>query len=63
MGLELVFGLGALILGVVIAGGLIANRNRNLRNRKIGEAAAKEQYRHPSSYDPEKFRRGLKPDN
>jgi hypothetical protein len=63
MGLELIFGLGALVLGLVIAGGLLANRKRNLRNQRIGEAAAKEQYRHPSSYNPEKFRRGLKPEN
>lgn len=61
MGMELVFGLGALVLGVVIAAGLIANRKRNLRNQHIGEAAAKEQYRHPDSYDPERFRRGLQP--
>jgi hypothetical protein len=63
MGLELIFGLGALVLGLAIAMGLIANRKRNLRNKRIGDAATKEQYRHPESYNPEQFRRGLKPKN
>jgi hypothetical protein len=62
MGLELIFGLGALVLGLAIAMGLVANRKRNLRNKRIGDAATKEQYRHPGSYDPEKFRRGLEPE-
>lgn len=59
MGVELVYGLGALLLAGAIAWAMASNTHRNARNQRIGAAAVREQYRHPDSYDPEKFRRGL----
>ncbi len=62
MGMELVYGLGALLLGGAIAWAMMANKHRSARNERIGDAATREQYRHPDDYDPEKFRRGLIPE-
>lgn len=61
MGMELVFGLGGLIIGAILAYGILANRGRSARNDRIGDAAAREQYKHPESYNPEDFRKGLRP--
>lgn len=60
MGLEAFYGIGTLVLGAVIAYVLLKN-SRNPRNDRIGDAATREQYRHPETYEPEKFRAGLKP--
>jgi hypothetical protein len=60
MGLEVMYGIGALLLGAAICYALLRN-SRNPRNDRIGAAAAREQYRHPDTYEPEKFRAGLKP--
>jgi len=60
MGLELFYGLGAVVLGLAVAWAVFTNKGRSPRNERIGDAATKEQYRHPESYDPEKFRHGLK---
>lgn len=62
MGMELFYGLGAAALGLVLAWAIFTNRGRSARNERIGDAAAKEQYRHPESYNPDKFRRGLEPE-
>ena len=62
MGLELFYGLGAVILGLAVAWALFANKSRSARNQRIGDAATREQYRHPESYEPEQFRRGLTPE-
>jgi hypothetical protein len=61
IGPELFFGIGAIILAVVIAWAILRNRARNHGNDRLTEAATREEYRHPGSYDPEKFREGLKP--
>jgi hypothetical protein len=60
--MELVYGLGALLLGGAIAWAMASNTHRSARNQRIGAAAVREQYRHPDSYDPGKFRRGLTPE-
>ena len=52
--------IGAIILGLVLAYAIFRNRSRNPRNEQIAEAATREEYRHPDSYDPQTFRRGLK---
>ena len=53
--------IGAIILGLVLAWGIFRNRQRNRGNDRIGEAAARDQYQHPNSYDPEKYRAQLGP--
>jgi hypothetical protein len=58
---ELLFGVGVLILGVAIAWALVRNKYRNRANDAITDAATREQYTHPNSYDPNKFRHGLGP--
>jgi hypothetical protein len=56
------FGLfGAIVLGAVMAYADFRNRKQNPRNVRIAEAATREEYRHPDSYNPETFRQGLKP--
>lgn len=57
----LILAIGAIILGLVLAWAVFRNQSRNRANDRIGDAAAREQYRHPESYDPEKFRAGLGP--
>jgi hypothetical protein len=61
IGPELFFGIGAIILAAVIAWAILRNRARNRGNDRLTEAATREEYRHPGSYDPKKFRQGLKP--
>jgi hypothetical protein len=57
----LLLAIGAIILGLVLAWGIFRNRRRNRANDRIGDAAAREQYQHPNSYDPEKYRAQLGP--
>ena len=52
----LLLAIGAIILGLVLAWGIFRNRQRNRANDRIGDAAARDQYQHPHSYDPEKYR-------
>ena len=60
MGLEVVYGIGALLLAAAIGYALL-RKSRNPRNDQIGDAAVREQYRHPETYKAENFRAGLKP--
>lgn len=59
--LELFYGLGTFILGAAVAWAVIRNSQRNHANDAVTEAATREEYRHPNSYDPEKFRAQLQP--
>jgi hypothetical protein len=61
IGPEIFFGIGAVILLAVIAWGVVRNRQRNRANDPITEAATREEYRHPNSYDEEKFKAQLHP--
>ena len=56
----LIYGIGALILIVVLYFGVKASRGRNRANDKITDAAVRAQYKEGDNYDPEKFRRQLK---
>jgi hypothetical protein len=51
--------IGAVVLTIVLAYSLFRNRNRSPRNERIAEAATREEYRHPDSYNPKPFRDGL----
>lgn len=55
-----VYGIGALLLAAAIGYALLGN-SRNSRNDRIGDAATREQYHHPETYQPAEFRAGLKP--
>jgi hypothetical protein len=59
--MEAFFGIGGAILGFALAWGLFRNQSRNRANDRVGDAAAREQYQHPNSYDPEKYRTQLGP--
>jgi hypothetical protein len=63
MGQEIFIHIGVVVLGIALAYAIITNRrkNRNPVNDMIGNAAAKEQYRNPEGYDPEKYRENLQP--
>jgi hypothetical protein len=51
--------IGAVVLGLVLAYASLRNRSRSRKNDQIGQAATREEYRHPESYNPQKFRDGL----
>jgi hypothetical protein len=52
---------GPAILGLALAYGVFQNRKRSRREIRVGEAAAREEFLHPNSYDPQKFRDELRP--
>ncbi len=58
---ELLYGVGTFILGAVIAWAILRNKYRNRTNDTVTEAATRAEYRHPNSYNPEKFRQELRP--
>jgi hypothetical protein len=51
---------GPLILGLALAYGVIRNRKRSCREMRVGEAAAREEFLHPNTYDPQTFRDKLR---
>ena len=59
--LELFYGIGAVILGVVLAWAVMRNRRRNRANDAVTQAATREAYENPNGYDPEKYRSKLGP--
>lgn len=60
MPLELLYGLGGLLLVAALYFGVRMNRTRNKANDKVIDAAVREQYRDPEGYDPKKFENKLK---
>lgn len=61
MGMEIVFGAGAVILALAVGWGIWRNRTRNRANDAIGDAATRDEYQHPESYNPDKYRAQLGP--
>jgi len=59
--MELVFIIGAVTLGAVLAYATIRNRRRNRANDAITEAATRAEYKRPDSYDEKQFERLLHP--
>jgi hypothetical protein len=53
---ELFFGLGALALAIVLAWGMLRNRQRNRANDPITEAATRREYDNPTAYGTEQER-------
>lgn len=48
---ELLFAVGAALLGAAIVFGLMRHHGRNRRNDALTEAATREEYQHPDRYD------------
>ena len=48
---ELLFALGAVLLGLAIAYGLFRYSRRDRRNDAVTEQAPREEYRHPERHD------------
>jgi hypothetical protein len=61
MAMEIFYGLGTAILALAIVWALLRVGRRNRANDVVGDIAAREQYRNPEGYDPDKFRAHLKP--
>jgi hypothetical protein len=59
--MEVFFGIGTLILAAALAWAILRNRRRNRANDPITDAATREEYKHPASYNPEKYRAELHP--
>ncbi len=51
MGLELAYGLGALVLALGLAWGIFQSRSRNRANDEVTDRATREEYDHPETYD------------
>ena len=47
---EILYGVGALVLALAIAYGLMRNRGRNRANDPLTEQATREEYQHPETY-------------
>ena len=61
--LELLYGLGALLLMAALIYGFVQYKRRNRANDAITEAATHEEYSHPDTYqrEEEDFRRQIRP--
>jgi hypothetical protein len=61
--LELLYGLGALLLFGALIYGFTQYKRRNRANDAITEAATREEYSHPDAYDGEEedFRQQIRP--
>ena len=51
MGLEIVYGIGVVVLAVGLIYGILQYKARNRKNDAITEEATREQYAHPETYD------------
>ena len=60
---EVLFILGAMLLGAAIAYGAFRYYTRDRRNDAITEQATREEYRHPERYDrtEDEFRKQVRP--
>ena len=53
---EILYGLGALVLLAVLVWGITQYKTRNKANDPLTEAATREEYDHPETYDREQER-------
>ncbi len=53
MNYEMFYGIGALILGLGIAGAVMDYKRRNRANDKVTEEAVRQEYDHPDRYQDE----------
>lgn len=61
--LELLYGLGALVLLAALVWGFTQYRTRNKANDPLTEAATREEYDHPETYEQEQdeFKKQVRP--
>jgi hypothetical protein len=61
--LELLYGLGALVLLAALVWGIVQYKTRNKANDPLTEAATREEYDHPETYEQEqdKFKKQVRP--
>jgi hypothetical protein len=50
---ELLYGLGAALLGLCLAYAALRNRHRNRKNDRLGDIATRAMYERPESYERE----------
>lgn len=63
MQLELLYGVGALLLAAALVWGIIQYRTRNKANDPLTEAATRDEYDHPDTYetDEDDFKTKVRP--
>ena len=61
--LELLYGLGALVLLIALVWGITQYKSRNRANDAVTEAATRDEYDHPDTYekDEDEFRKQVRP--
>lgn len=61
--LELLYGVGALLLAAALVWGVVQYRTRNKANDPLTEAATREEYDHPDRYQDEQddFKNQVRP--
>ena len=61
--LELLYGVGALVLLVALVWGITQYKTRNKANDALTEAATREEYDHPDRYaaEEDEFRKQIRP--
>jgi hypothetical protein len=61
--MELIYGLGALVLMVALVWGIVQYKTRNKANDALTEAATREEYDHPDRYGQEQddFKNQVRP--
>lgn len=61
--LELLYGVGALLLAAALVWGIVQYRTRNKANDALTEAATREEYDHPDTYEQEQddFKKKVRP--
>lgn len=61
--LELLYGVGALLLAAALVWGIVQYRTRNKANDPLTEAATREEYDHPDRYQQEQddFKKRIRP--
>lgn len=59
---EIFYGIGVVVLAVGIAWGVLRNKHLNRANDQVTEAATKEAYEHPETYDEGKFKAQIRRD-
>ena len=61
--LELLYGLGALVLLIALVWGITQYKTRNKANDPLTEAATREEYDHPETYEQEQdeFKKQVRP--
>ena len=61
--LELLYGLGALVLLAALVWGIVQYKTRNKANDPLTEAATREEYDHPETYEQkqDEFKKQVRP--